>query len=527
MQAVMFRKCLQWQWQQLLLLSLFSYIVPLSGAASSSLAFMALVEYGSSQEVAADNGLEAPDLPRRRRQQRGRTRQASQAKPEDGMDCDPPSDQEYYDEQCFLCCASIEAGEEGHWRHFHLHKSGCLSALRCHNSLLRGSSQAARDADAARFESNPEAWKRNVLRLMPPASGNRNATLLRTYGGELESFAEDYTQSGHLLLPKNRFKAYHKFWDSWNSDSASDEFERRLEEQSSDYANSDGEAQVFTKENSSVRTRQGVRLASSSGTGSGGGGSCRQGGGGDQRRRDRGSRGGDCRPSGHCRRRSRSPAGSGNRRRRSVSESVADMADRTAARRRPGRLAVEPRPRQQLSPGPSSNGSARSTPANSPPAAKMARGQQQLAFGRSAGSNPCGSGSGGGGGSGGIRPSSGRRRLSSKSTSMCVELVETEAEAEDDSQAPTNATLSFLATKARLKKEIQAELVKRSAKNYVVPQLKSIVSKLSEEHKAELRRTADVDALDKNYQQFLKALKDLQSQLADVDQDFVGLAKRP
>ena len=58
--------------------------------------------------------------------------------------------------------------------------------------------------------------------------------------------------------------------------------------------------------------------------------------------------------------------------------------------------------------------------------------------------------------------------------------------------------------------------------------LKAVVSKLSEDDKVELRRTGDVEALDRNYLLFLKSLHELKDQLLDVDQDdFVGLANHP
>jgi len=103
--------------------------------------------------------------------------------------------------------------------------------------------------------------------------------------------------------------------------------------------------------------------------------------------------------------------------------------------------------------------------------------------------------------------------------------VEDEDGGEDDSQ--TNATICFLAAKTKLKKMIDAEISKRSAKNYSMPVLTSIVSKLADEDKAELRRTGDWDALDKAYQQFLKQLEDMKNQLTDIDQDFyfVGLPR--
>ena len=127
----------------------------------------------------------------------------------------------------------------------------------------------------------------------------------------------------------------------------------------------------------------------------------------------------------------------------------------------------------------------------------------------------------------GVKSSSGgppRRRAFKESKSGVVNL-EDEDGGEDDSQ--TNATICFLAAKTKLKKMIDVEISKRSAKNYSMPVLTAIVSKLADEDKAELRRTGDWDALDKAYQQFLKQLEDMKNQLTDIDQDFyfVGLPR--
>ena len=97
----------------------------------------------------------------------------------------------------------------------------------------------------------------------------------------------------------------------------------------------------------------------------------------------------------------------------------------------------------------------------------------------------------------------------------------TEPDDDSDEAGAPSPSVSFLATKARLKKEIASEMSKRGAKKYAFNELKMISDKLSPEDKTELKRTGCVETLEKNYKQQLKDLKDLQEQLTDTDQDFV------
>ena len=64
--------------------------------------------------------------------------------------------------------------------------------------------------------------------------------------------------SNKLLLTKRRFKAFKKTWDGMASDEASELFYERLEEQSSDMVDSDGEPRVREKGVSKERTETGT-----------------------------------------------------------------------------------------------------------------------------------------------------------------------------------------------------------------------------------------------------------------------------
>ena len=89
--------------------------------------------------------------------------------------------------------------------------------------------------------------------------------------------------------------------------------------------------------------------------------------------------------------------------------------------------------------------------------------------------------------------------------------------------APT--AKGFLSKKAQLKKEIDAEYRKRGTKSAPMQSLQVVVARLTDDDKIELRRTGDVEALGKSYDDLMKRLRELQMQLTDVDQDPEGFGK--
>ena len=66
---------------------------------------------------------------------------------------------------CWLCGKDFaEEGGVWKWRGHALHKGGCASALRCHNTLLRQSrDERIKAADAKHLRQNPESWKQQVM----------------------------------------------------------------------------------------------------------------------------------------------------------------------------------------------------------------------------------------------------------------------------------------------------------------------------------------------------------------------------
>ena len=214
--------------------------------------------------------------------------------------------------------------------------------MRCHNTLVRQATNQAKMKDAKDQEKNPQRWKSKVLRLLPPATGNRDGNLVKHYSGELERFSEEFTSTGKILLPKNRFKKHHHFWDGWESSDASSEFNHRLDDQSSDHEDSDGQCQVWTKDNTKLVSNQGLRTVSSGGGNASGGVAAHGGGGpgsGDGNGEHRPRRGRELGAEG-SRRRSRTDR---DRRRRA---DAADESDARASRRRShsaGDVPVTPR----------------------------------------------------------------------------------------------------------------------------------------------------------------------------------------
>ena len=333
-----------------------------------------------------------------------------------------------------------------------------------------------------------------------------------------------------MLLTKNRFKAYHKFWDGWNSESGSEEFEKRLQENATDNEDSDGEPRVFTKDNSSRHTRLGYRSGGACG-GAPRSSSAPQSSVAAASERRRGGRvgaGGAHSQSPDRRRRRSSRSRSTTGRRRGGGRDGADRGSRRG-RDRDRRLDDSPAPspgpaaatatlpRRQSpsvatnSPGSGGTGSGSGrVPSSSPPAADARRAvvpvpqpqnQTQLERCFANASN------------------SSRRRYSRKSLPRGSGSVVNLDEEDDLDESDNKGPVAFLAKKTQLKKEVDAELKKRGLKSYIVPSLQAVVARLDESDKLELKKTGDTEALGKNYDDCMQRLKDLGTQLVDVDQD--------
>ena len=528
---------------QLLLLALCPYLVPFCVAIPASLAtaeFNSSMAECSSQELAADGGLgDASNEPQVNRT--GRTMKrcggggggrrgavARRPKVEEaslGVAFDSDAEDAGADNdlipKCWLCAEQINDEGIWRWRSHPLHKASCASALRCHMSLLRNASAHVKAADAKRLERDPEGWKCCVLRLNPPVNGcNRPPNLVNSYAQDLEAFASSFRDEQDLLLPKARFKAYHKFWDGWASDSASEEFDVRLQEQGTDNESGD-EPRVWTKDNTSMHRQSGIQRRKPFGSGSEGrvrdrgglasgsadGRRCR-GPGGEGGRRRVGRCDSESRDRGRRRSRSRS-----NRRRAAVAscassrrhqaDSAADSGiDDSISTRGSGR-----RNSKAESPGSGCHGSPKApslSPASNSSKDKGDKSGHQSQLDSNRGRAPA-------------------HRHSAKKPGSIVFLTDDEGVADKWELAPT--AKGFLSKKAQLKKEIDAEYRKRGTKSAPMQSLQVVVARLTDDDKIELRRTGDVEALGKSYDDLMKRLRELQMQLTDVDQDPEGFGK--
>lgn len=379
-----------------------------------------------------------------------------------------------------------------------------------------------------------------MKRLYPPLGGKRDPGMMKCYMADLTAFAETYTLKPELQLPKNRFKKYHEFWDGWGSGTASEEFDDRLSEQGTDAENSDGEPTVPTKDNSSRVVRSGFthgRSASAPPVVRAGKASAaaEQHGGGDRvsRRRDRRRASGSGSP-GRTRRRSRSRGG----RRRGASRTP--RRGRGSGRRPEsddrgdgdgcssvagcGGIAASVssrsgRRRKDFASPNASNGSGGRLPSSSPPSAKSSQAtrnasqtQTSLDFNSSKGRKQQKT-----------DPHKPEHQVRSKTQLNRDAPIDVNNDTDDEDDAPfapaPKGAIGFLAKKAALKKEMDAEFRKRGLKTYAIPALKQVYSKLSEGDKAELAKTGDAASLWKAHDAAIKRLKDLEKELTDVDQD--------
>lgn len=161
---------------------------------------------------------------------------------------------------CWLC-----EEEEGEcikvWRQHPLHMK-CFNAIRCHQRLLHTTEEKEQDKDL--FVIDPAGWKAGVLGLVVDKPGSRDLGARQLHRAEIAertSYQDKSQILDDLLLTKARFKSYTKFWDGYNSDSASESWERRHDETDSDHENHRGEAQVRVQDNSRLRDQTGRRTS--------------------------------------------------------------------------------------------------------------------------------------------------------------------------------------------------------------------------------------------------------------------------
>ena len=162
---------------------------------------------------------------------------------------------------CFLCelPGDILHKLKGVW--FHI---GCKKAALCHTrqiSLLPNG-KGARAKDIELMRDQPTEWRKMVYPLVMPNVGMpRSAAVLQAHHDNMikYSYVDSATVGGHVLLTKSRFIQFQRQHEGYSTGSASESFERRLEEASTDNALSDdsNEPQVRVRDNTKVEIRRG------------------------------------------------------------------------------------------------------------------------------------------------------------------------------------------------------------------------------------------------------------------------------
>ena len=453
------------------------------------------MDIGSSQEISA------PENPASQaviaRQAPGSRRPSSvNSSTSNRLDAIADEDLAPDDHGCWLCGTALEElGNIQFYRQREVHV-GCASAMRCHDRLLKTASDEARAADNWRLQQDPQGWKNSVMTLEPPVFGNRDTSSMRNYSARLETFAENSILDDAILLSKSRYKAWHRQWDDWGSETASERFELALEAQSGNESDSDGNPRVWQTENLRRQKKTGYKSIMPDNQDDDGSGNGRRPG--RDRDRDR-RRGAGASSAGSSRRRESERVAS--RRRRSRSRSG---GEELGGRRRRTRSVTPPASGKGKLPRPSPESSSRARGGGGGNRSTKGKG---LAIGKSGGGGGSGKGGGTGGGGG-----AGRRRVRAKQTPE--EALDPEADG--DTQVDP---VAFLAKKAELKKGCEAELRKLRLKTSVGNALAVAANKLTDEQLLELKKTGDHEAVAKVWKNAEETFKTLGADLKDVTHD--------
>ena len=159
---------------------------------------------------------------------------------------------------CYLCKQHVE-GKPLMYKGRPLH-SRCSAAVRSYNRQCK--SKEARTKADAKFSTNPDAWREEVQSLLAPTGEVRSnsARLAIREQYQIQDNYEDQSHvGGRIWLTKTRFKRFQHLWEGIEPDLASDDFDDRLDAQSDDHENSDGEPQVMVRDNDKDQTRKGQR----------------------------------------------------------------------------------------------------------------------------------------------------------------------------------------------------------------------------------------------------------------------------
>ena len=157
---------------------------------------------------------------------------------------------------CYLC---EQPGDLTCSLNGHAFDHKCHLAVRRHRRLLP--TKDARLADDQKMDSEPDAWRDELNVVAAPGAGGyvpRSALAVHRAKHVKENFIEETHEGGTYLLNKTRYKSYRAFWDRTGSESASEDFDRILDEASTDNEK-DGEPRIKAEKIGEVSWKQGRR----------------------------------------------------------------------------------------------------------------------------------------------------------------------------------------------------------------------------------------------------------------------------
>ena len=153
---------------------------------------------------------------------------------------------------CYLCQESDPVPDKT-WRGYTMHNA-CVNACRCHYRILSGEAKAD---IANQLANNPDNFRDVVTHLVQPQGSRKRAMVSAHRNLISNSFHERAQHDDELLLSKARFISFQKQWENYNSDSASESFERRLGESDSDHENASGQPRVRVQDNTRISNKSG------------------------------------------------------------------------------------------------------------------------------------------------------------------------------------------------------------------------------------------------------------------------------
>ncbi len=156
----------------------------------------------------------------------------------------------------------------------------CWSAIRCHHRLLPDA--AAKTSDRQRMLRDVDDWKLAVL----PLRRSGDSITSRSYAREVAKgmitkrvgYNDQSQIDDDILMPKRPFCAHMRVWEGYNTDSASESFDGRVDKSESDHEDEGGRKCVRVKDYARLRKQSGNRAETNSSRGGdavGGGGVAR------------------------------------------------------------------------------------------------------------------------------------------------------------------------------------------------------------------------------------------------------------